>query len=189
MHYRIRVILNVIKLKIKFKRAGSQIGKVISASNSKYVSVENNVRIKDYCRIECYDNWRDKKYHPKFEIASGVIIGYNFTCLVTDDVKIGNDTILASNVMITSENHGINPESEIPFHAQLLESKPVSIGKGCWIGQNVSILPGVSIGDKSVIASGAVVTRDIPDFSIAAGIPAKVIKQYNFETHCWEKMD
>ena len=64
----------------------------------------------------------------------------------------------------------------------------VIIGEGCWIGQNVCILPGVCIGKKSVIGAGAVVTKSIPDYSIAVGNPARVIKKYNFKSHCWENV-
>lgn len=82
----------------------------------------------------------------------------------------------------------MNPESELPYMRQPLESKPVSIGDGCWIGEKVCILPGVTIGKKCIIGAGSVVIKSIPDYSIAAGNPAKVIKQYNFENHNWEKV-
>ena len=90
--------------------------------------------------------------------------------------------------MISSENHGMDPESEKSYMRQPLVSKPVSIGDGCWIGEKVCILPGVTIGKKCVIGAGSVVTKSIPDYSIAVGNPAKVVKQYNFETQHWEKV-
>ena len=58
----------------------------------------------------------------------------------------------------------------------------------CWVGEKVIIMPGVTIGDRSIIGAGAIVTRDIPPYSIAVGNPAKVIKRYNFKTHSWEKV-
>ena len=70
---------------------------------------------------------------------------------------------------------------------QPLQTKPVSIGDGCWIGEKVCILPGVSIGKKCVIGAASVVVKSIPDYCIAAGNPAKVIKRYNFVSHQWEK--
>ena len=107
---------------------------------------------------------------------------------MADKVEIGKDTIFASDVLITSENHGMNPESNIPYHAQPLSTGEVTIGQGCWIGEKVSIISGggVRIGDKCIIAAGAVVTKDIPDYSIAGGIPARVIKRYDFEKHMWQ---
>jgi lipopolysaccharide O-acetyltransferase len=71
---------------------------------------------------------------------------------------------------------------------QQLQTGPITIGEGCWIGQNVIVLPDVNIGDKCVIGANSVVTKDIPSYSIAVGMPAKVIKKYNFELHRWVKV-
>ena len=93
--------------------------------------------------------------------------------------------MIASNVLISSENHGINPELNIPYMRQNLTSNSVSIGDGCWIGEKVIILPGVDIGKKSIVGAGAVVTKSIPDYSIAVGNPARVIKRYDFTKNSW----
>ena len=76
--------------------------------------------------------------------------------------------------MIATLNHGFVPE-----HRHDLHPLPVRIGNNVWVGANVTILPGVSIGDNAIIAAGAVVTKDIPANMLAAGIPAKVIRQIN----------
>ena len=115
-------------------------------------------------------------------------ICYYFTILNASSVTIGNDVLFASHVMISSENHGMNPESEQSYMAQPLETKPVNIGDGCWIGEKVCILPGVNIGKKCIIGAGSVVARSIPDYSIAVGNPARVIKRYNFNTHNWDRV-
>ena len=96
---------------------------------------------------------------------------------------------MASNVLISSENHGINPESDIPYMDQDLIVGDVVIKDGVWIGQNVCILPGVTIGEKAIVGAGSVVTKSIPDYCIAVGNPARVIKKYNFEKHKWESED
>ena len=114
----------------------------------------------------------------KIEIGKHCYIGYKFTVLTGANIKIGDNVLMASNVTITSENHGMDPESEIPYMDQPLICKPVSIGDGTWIGQNVTILPGVDIGKKCVIAAGSVVTKSVPDYCVAAGVPAKVVKRY-----------
>ena len=80
----------------------------------------------------------------------------------------------------------MNPELSESYATIPLEAKKVVIENGCWIGEKVSILPGVRIGKRSIVAANAVVTKSIPQYSIVAGIPAKVIKKYNFETHAWE---
>ncbi|RJT47021.1 DapH/DapD/GlmU-related protein [Rahnella woolbedingensis] len=111
---------------------------------------------------------------------------------VIDSVIIGDNTLIASKVFITDHNHGMIGQSDksssplvIPSQRPLV-SAPVVIGERVWIGENVTILPGITIGNGSIIAAGAIVTHDIPDNSIAAGVPAKIVKTYNFETFRWE---
>lgn len=123
---------------------------------------------------------------PNLIMGNNVIIGYNFSALVADVVEIGADTILASNILITSENHGMNPEHELPYHQQKLNPAPVHIGTGCWVGEKAIILPGVTIGDRAIIAAGAIVSKDVPPYSIVGGNPARVIKKYDFASHTWK---
>lgn len=170
------------------RKAGAKVIRPRSVLNPECIQFAQGCRIMDGARIQCYKDFGGRQYHPKFLLGTGSIIGYNFTALVADELCIGKDTILASNVMITTENHGMDPESDIPYHAQPLVTGPVVIGEGCWIGEDVKIMPGVTIGDKCVIAAGAVVTKDIPACSIAAGVPAKVIKQYDFQSHRWKSL-
>lgn len=89
-------------------------------------------------------------------------------------VTIGDRCHIAPNVTIITESHGVDVA---PRRAGLLYARPVSIGDDCWIGTNVVILPGVTIGKGCTIGSCAVVSKNIPDFSVAAGVPARVIKK------------
>lgn len=167
------------------KKSNSEVIKPLILNNPEYINLNNYVRIKQGARIECYDKFANKTLFPELSIGEKVIIGYNFSCLVADKVVIGKNTILASNVLITSENHGMNPETETPYYEQPLSVGAVSIGEGCWIGEKAIILPNVNIGKKCVVAAGSIVTKDIPDYCIAAGIPAKVIKKYDFKKKEW----
>lgn len=128
------------------------------------------------------------------EMKSNIIIGDNF-CGLNDlkilsygTVKIGDNVTCAGNVFITSENHGLNPLTE-SFNDNKLEHADVTIGDGVWIGEKAIILPGVNIGKKSIIGAGSVVTRNIPEYSIAVGNPARVIKKWNFEKGEYEKIN
>ena len=107
---------------------------------------------------------------------SNVIIG---------PVKIGNNVILAQNIVISALNHNYK-NIEIPIHLQGETIAAICIEDDCWIGANVVITAGITIGKHSVIGGGSVVTKNIPAFSVAVGNPARVIKQYNFETKLWE---
>lgn len=122
-------------------------------------------------------------------IGNNCYIGFCFSALasVEANIEIGDNVLFASNVLVTNENHGINPESTTPYMDQKLSAQDVKIGNGCWIGEKVSILSGVTIGEKCIIGAGSIVTKSIPSYSIAVGNPARIIKQYNFYTKRWER--
>ena len=90
-------------------------------------------------------------------------------------VKIGNHVNLAQGITVTALNHNFSDPNK-RIDEQGISTTPVTIGDDIWIGANAVILPGVTIGNHSVIAAGAVVTKDVPPHSLAAGAPAKIIK-------------
>ncbi len=97
--------------------------------------------------------------------------------VIIGPVSIGNDVILAQNIVISGLNHDYS-DPLVPIHSQKIITAPIVIEDDCWIAANAVITAGVTIGKHSVIAAGAVVTKDIPAYSVAVGNPAKVIKQY-----------
>lgn len=103
------------------------------------------------------------------EIGEGSIIGQNAFLDGRDNLKIGKHVDIASDVLIYNSEHDINSDDFRPVHA------PVEIGDYVFIGPRVIILPGVKIGKGAIIAAGAVVTKDVGDFEIAGGVPAKAI--------------
>ena len=155
--------------------------------NAEYISIGKHTTILSNSRIQVYNNLTGKE--SRVTIGDNCYLGFYLSILAGDSIIIGNDVLIASNVLITSEDHGMNPESEIPYMNQPLICKPVKIGDGTWIGERVSILPGVTIGKKCIIGTNAVVTKDIPDYSIAVGVPAKIIKKWDFHDHCWKSND
>ena len=84
-------------------------------------------------------------------------------------ITIGDDVLIAANAQIISNNHD-------PYDRQILLCKPVAIEKGAWIGAGATILPGVTIGMYAIVGAGAIVTKDVPDYAVVVGIPAKVVK-------------
>lgn len=152
--------------------------KVISPSK---ISLGNNVQIGRYSRISVYD-WGG------VEIEDNCQMGQFLSIIAGGDVIIRRNALIASYVAIISENHAIDPECGRSYSSQALISKNIEIQENCWIGEKVVILPGVTIGEWSVIGAGSVVNSNIPPYSIAVGNPAKVIKRYDFETHLWVKV-
>lgn len=97
-------------------------------------------------------------------------------CTVIGPVCIGNHVNLAQGITVTALNHNFADSNRI-IDEQGISTKPVVIGDDVWIGANAVILPGVTIGRHVVVAAGAVVTKDVPDYSLVAGVPAKEIKK------------
>lgn len=138
------------------------------------------------CRFETYKNGR-------ISIGKRCHIGDYVRITCSNSVKIGDDCFFASKVLITDSSHG-NYSNE-PFTSPLIppNDRPLiysstEIGKNVWLGENVVVLPGVTIGDGCVVGANAVVSKDLPPNTIAGGIPAKSLKQWNFETNQWERV-
>ncbi len=107
-------------------------------------------------------------------VGDEFLANYNVTILDIMPVNIGDYVWIGPNTMISTVNHPLNPQGR---RNHLGIGKPVNIGNDVWIGGNVTILPGVTIGNNVVVAAGAVVTKDVPDNSLVAGVPAKVIRE------------
>ena len=112
-------------------------------------------------------------YGFNIEVGSNFFANYNCTMLDVARITIGDNCFMAPNVAIYTAGHPIHPDSRNSMYEYGI---PVTIGDNVWIGGNVVICPGVTIGSNCVIGAGSVVTKDIPDWSIAAGNPCKVIR-------------
>lgn len=119
------------------------------------------------------------------QIGDRTKIGLSNT--IIGPVKIGNDIRLAQNITLSGLNHNYT-DVNLPIHAQGVSTDPIVIEDETWIGANVVIVAGVTIGKHCIIAAGSVVTKDIPSYSVAVGNPAKVIKQFNVKTNSWNKI-
>lgn len=145
-----------------------------------------NVHLGEECKILCTVSYRNRKYCPKITIGDNFHATRNFTIQCANSVNIGNNVLVASNVFIIDYNHGINPMMASYLDTELDVSAGVQIDDGVWIGNSAIILPNVKIGKKAIIAAGAVVTKSIPEYTMAAGVPAIIIKKYSFENERWE---
>ena len=138
-----------------------------------------------YCywgvRIETYSCHNGMKFNPQIIKGNNVSINPDCHIWAINRIEIHDGVLMASRVFITDHFHGkINREELLvsPQKRILFAKGTVIIKKNAWLGEGVAVMPGVTIGENSVIGANAVVTKDIPDNSIAVGIPAKVIKQF-----------
>ena len=126
------------------------------------------------CYIEppLHSNWGGRHVH----LGNNVYFNFNATLVDDTHIYIGDYTMLGPNVVIATAGHPILPELR---EKALQYNLPVHIGKNCWLGAGVIVLPGVTIGDNTVIGAGSVVTKDIPANVVAVGNPCKVLREIN----------
>ena len=117
-------------------------------------------------------NWGGKHVH----FGKGVYANFNLTLVDDTHIYVGDYTMLGPNVVLATAGHPILPELR-PLAYQY--NMPVHIGKNCWLGAGVIVLPGVTIGDNTVIGAGSIVTKDIPANVVAVGNPCKVLREIN----------
>jgi serine acetyltransferase len=128
-----------------------------------------------------------QEFSPSIKIGRRVTSTGALTISALESVTIEDDVMLASNVFISDGMHGISRVDE-PYKYQPLERiAPVTIQRGCWIGQNVVIMPGVTIGEMTVVGANCVVTHSMPPRSIVVGAPARVVKRWD-DTRGWVKV-
>lgn len=168
----------ILRKKLKYGGNDGRIGKGIQVANPQYIQIGNNFSSGAKLKLQVWQI-NDSSNMPNMSIGNNVSIIDNCQISCVYKITIGDGCLLGDNVFITDNYHGSNSlkELDVPPHERKVISKgAVGIGKNVWIGRNVCIMPGVSIGDGAVIGANAVVTHDIPDRTIAAGIPGKIIR-------------
>jgi len=124
-------------------------------------------------------------FNPKIVIGSNVTATSNLQIFAQSCVTVEDDVMFASNIFINDGSHGFM-DGTVPYKYQpIFKIEPVTIKQGCWIGQNVVIMPGVTIGEFSIVGANSVVTRSLPPHCIAAGSPASVRKLWDHERRMW----
>lgn len=127
------------------------------------------------CYIEppLRSNWGGKHVH----FGKNVYANFNLTLVDDTYIYVGDNTLFAPNVILATAAHPILPELRDSNPYQF--NAPIKIGKNCWLGAGVIVLPGVTIGDNTVIGAGSVVTKDIPPNVVAVGNPCRVMREIN----------
>lgn len=145
-----------------------------------------------HCRFDLLGEDNDNS--KKLIMGKNCKLGDNVHIVANKKVIIGDNCLMASKIFISDTSHGdysnntIDSSPDIPPDERLLYMRPVSIGNNVWIGENVCILLGVSIGNGCIVGANSVVNRDVPHNCMVIGSPAKVVKRYNYEIGNWEKI-
>lgn len=154
----------------------------------KYLRIGRDCFIGHNCRIEGVDKYNNSKFHPTITLHDGASIQESAHITCANSVEIGENTSISAFVTITDINH---PYSDIntPIEKQDIEVGEVFVGNDCKIYNGVVILPNVHIGNHVTIGANSVVTRNLPDYCVAVGSPARIVKQYDWEKRQWVAKD
>jgi len=143
-------------------------------SGERRIAIGERVCVGSGCWLQALQD--GENHSTSLTIGSGTQIAGGCVVSAVRSVHLESDVLLARNVYISDHIHCYS-RPDLPIHCQgVTKIKPVLIKHGAWLGQNVVVCPGVTIGVNCVIGANAVVTHDIPDFSVAVGCPAAVIK-------------
>lgn len=121
-------------------------------------------------------------------IMSGTVIGDFAHIYSTRRIEIEEKVLMANNVYISDNLHSYQDIDRPIIEQPILQKNTVRIGRGSWIGEHVAII-GASVGCHCVVGANSVVTHDVPDYCVVAGIPARIIKKYDFQTSSWRRTD
>jgi acetyltransferase-like isoleucine patch superfamily enzyme len=147
---------------------------------AKYISIGSESIIHKGCILTAWDCYGEDKFCPCIEIGAKTRIGEMCQISSCNKVVIGEGVLVGRRVYISDNAHGQFEKEQLsipPIVRPLYSKGPVIIGNNVWIGERACILAGVTIGDGAIVAANAVVTHDVPSFSLAAGVPAKIIKK------------
>lgn len=142
------------------------------------IAIGDNTTIGEHVVLGCWQS--NKDFVPKIHIGNNTNIGDYNHISASQEVIIGNGVLTGRFVYISDNNHGSTDAASLhkrPLERGLEVKGPVHIGDNVWIGDKVSILSGVTIGEGSVVACNAVVTKDVPPYCVVGGVPAKIIKK------------
>lgn len=153
-------------------------------NGAKFMTIGCNVYIKQNAWLLAINKPEVSSNREKLTIGSTTYIGRNAHIVALHSVHIGENVLMGDNVYIADNYHGFEAGT-VPYKNQEVRfKKEVLIGQGSWLGENVCVMS-ASVGKQCIIGANSVVTTDIPDYSMAVGAPAKVIKQFDRSKNQW----
>lgn len=156
------------------------IKKPFTSYGLQYVTIGNSFNAGERLKIRVFDTWKNQIFHsPQIKIGNNVCIQSDCHISAINEVRIDDNVLIASFVYISDHSHGeikLDELPQAPLERPLYSKGPIHIHKNVWLGEKVTVLPGVTIGEGAIVGAGSVVTKSIPPYTVAAGNPARVIK-------------
>jgi acetyltransferase-like isoleucine patch superfamily enzyme len=180
----------LLKTQLYYRRFFGQIGRRSKILNPMRLKNVENIFLGDHVIINKHAFLLTARLsngeRPRITIGDGCVIGHVNHITAVNDVAIGPNVLTADRVHISDNSHSFADPATAIIDQPIVSKGRVRIGEGSWIGENASVLS-CSIGRNCVIGSNAVVLSDIPDYSVAVGAPARVVRRFNPGSGLWEK--
>lgn len=172
----------------RFKKIGWRVGfsSGVEIKNPEYISLGKRVFLGSQVFLQVPDESFDNMHSaPELSIGDFVTVGYGSKINAAHSIKIDDHVLIAPLVYITDHDHSYK-RVDMPIKKQgITKKKAVRIKSGAWIGTKATITSGVTIGKNAVVGANSFVKKDVPDYSVAVGVPAKVIKKYDKKRKKW----
>jgi acetyltransferase-like isoleucine patch superfamily enzyme len=186
--------LNRIKARAvlsKFKSVGKDnyLQWPVKIDNPRYMTLGNNVKISWHGWLLCIESYGDRFFEPQIIIHDNAYIGNACHIVACRKVEVGKSVMLADKCYLSDNLHAYEDVTLPIIHNPMKVPGEIVIGDHSWLGENVCVFGDVKIGKHCVVGAGSVVMESIPDYSVAVGSPARIIKRYNPETQTWQKTD
>ena len=162
---------------------GSRLIKPMRIINRGHIYIGDNCFFLNSARLEAV---KHKRGQGRLHIDNNTSFQQCCHIIAADELVIGNDCVFSAFVYVSDCSHPYAPNIDIATGE--LDIRPTKIGNHCFIGIGACIMPGVVVGDYSVIGANAVVCHDVPPYSMVGGVPARILKKYNLETKRWERI-
>lgn len=153
------------------------------------IHLDDNVTVNAGSWLDCIREYEGETFQSRLDIGDGTYIGNRAHIMACSHMKIGRNVITGDGVYITDNLHGYADIHRPIMPQPLVLPGPVTIEDEVWLGEGVCVMPNVTVGKHCVVGSNAVVTKSIPPYSVAVGVPAKVIRRYSAESGTWERLD
>ncbi|MDQ0903913.1 DapH/DapD/GlmU-related protein [Paenibacillus sp. V4I7] len=190
IHYYYRLLVTFFFYKLIAKHIGKKtvIYQPNLLSGLRNMSLGDRVIIFANSRIELIENYMNNKYKPNFVMGNDSQIHQNCHITCAGNISIGNNVIITANVTITDIIHPYE-DTNMPINFQEIKVGEVNIGDQTYIYNNAVILPNVKIGKHCVIGANSLVNKNIPDYSVVVGNPARIIRQFDNTIKQWINYD
>lgn len=152
----------------------------LALQGQKYISIGDDCNIGSRVQLTAWDTFGAQKFKPQIILGNNCSIGDDSHITAINGIFLGNNVRMGKKILITDNSHGSSDADLLhiaPNYRPLYSKGPVIIDDNVWIGEKASIMSGVRIGKGVIIAANSVVTKDIPDYCVVAGVPAKIIKR------------